>query len=218
MPSSAKRCSKRLHAEHGGDEPRIFVLIGPGGAGKGTVADRLVAGDPSLWLSRSWTTRAPRPGERERGAYVFVDRATFEEAVAAGRFLEWAEFLDNLMGTPVPEPPPGTDVLLEIDVQGALQVLARRPDATVILLVPPSPEVQAQRMAARGDDEAHIERRVALGRTEVEEGRKIAAHTVVNDDLEEALEDVAAIIGRTRARPARPAPLVEPDPHDSEES
>ncbi len=136
------------------------------------MADRLVARDPSLWLSRSWTTRAPRPGEQERGAYVFVDRATFEGAVAQDRFLEWAEFLDNLMGTPMPEPPPGTDVLLEIDVQGAEQVLARRPDATVIMLLPPSPEVQAARLAARGDDEEHIRRRVALGGDEVARGQQ----------------------------------------------
>ncbi len=126
------------------------MLIGPGGAGKGTLAAELVARDPSIWLSRSWTTRAPRPGERERGAYVFVDRPTFEEAVAQGGFFEWAEFLDYLMGTPIPDPPPGRDVLLEIDVQGAEQVLRQRPDATVILLLPPSPEIQAQRLAAQG--------------------------------------------------------------------
>ncbi len=175
------------------------MLIGPGGAGKGTLATELVPRDPSIWLSRSWTTRAPRPGERERGAYVFVDRATFEEAIAAGRFFEWAEFLDHLMGTPIPDPPPGADVLLEIDVQGAEQVLAQRPDATVILLLPPSPEVQAERLAARGDDEEHIRRRVEVGRAEVERGAKIAGHTVVNDDLVQALADLTAILARTRS-------------------
>jgi guanylate kinase len=175
------------------------VLIGPGGAGKGTMAAELVAHDPSLWLSRSWTTRPPRPGERERGAYTFVDRATFEEAIEAGGFFEWAQFLDYLQGTPIPEPPPGADVLLEIDVQGAEQVLAQRPDATVILLLPPSPEVQAARLAARGDDEEHIRKRVELGRSEVARGSAIAAHTVVNDDLPRALAELAAIIDRTRS-------------------
>jgi guanylate kinase len=175
------------------------VLIGPGGAGKGTVAAELVAQDPRLWLSRSWTTRDPRPGERERQAYVFVDRATFEEAVAAGGFYEWAEFLDYLMGTPIPDPPSGSDVLLEIDVQGAEQVLAQRPDATVILLLPPSPQVQAERLAARGDSAEHIARRVELGQAEVERGRAIAAFTVVNDDLRQALGDLAAIIDQTRS-------------------
>jgi guanylate kinase len=174
------------------------VLIGPGGAGKGTVAAALTEQDPSLWLSRSWTTRQPRPGERERGAYVFVDRPTFERAVAEGGFYEWAEFLDYLMGTPIPDPPAGADVLLEIDVQGAEQVLAQRPDATVILLLPPSPEVQAERLAARGDDEEHIRRRVELGRSEVTRGREIAAHTVVNDDLARALAELTAIVERSR--------------------
>ena len=103
------------------------------------------------------------------------------------------------MGTPIPDPPPGADVLLEIDVQGAEQVLAQRPDATVILLLPPSPEVQAERLAARGDDEEHIRRRVDLGRSEVERGAKIAAHTVVNDDLERTLAELAAIVDRTRS-------------------
>jgi guanylate kinase len=175
------------------------VLIGPGGVGKGTLATDLVAGDPTLWLSRSWTTRAPRPGERERGAYVFVDRDTFVAAAEAGGFFEWAEFLGNLMGTPVPAPPPGADVLLEIDVQGAEQVLAKRPDATVILLLPPSAEVQAERLAARGDSADHIVRRVEIGRSEVERGRKIAAHTVINDDLGRAVAEVRAIVDRTRS-------------------
>ncbi len=175
------------------------MLIGPGGAGKGTLAAELVARDPTLWLSRSWTTRPPRPGEVERDAYVFVDRSTFETAIAEGGFFEWAEFLGNLMGTPVPSPPPGADVLLEIDVQGAEQVVAKRPDATVIMLLPPSMAVQAARLAGRGDDEGHIRRRLDKGREEVERGRPLASYTVVNDSLEQAVGDLAAIVDRTRA-------------------
>jgi len=175
------------------------VLIGPSGAGKGTVAAGLVEQDPTLWLSRSWTTRPPRVGEREKGAYVFVDRDAFEAAVGEGRFFEWAEFLGNLMGTPTPDPPSGADVLLEIDVQGAEQVLAQRPDTTVIMLLPPSSEEQATRLAARGDDEADIRRRVDIGRFEVERGARIAHHTVVNEELPQALAEVRDIIQRTRS-------------------
>jgi guanylate kinase len=130
---------------------------------------------------------------------VFVDREMFEDAVSRDLFLEWAEFLDNLMGTPIPDPPPGTDVLLEIDVQGAEQVLEQRPDAVVVMLLPPSPEVQAARLESRGDDEEHVRRRVELGRSEVERGAQIARHTIVNQDLQQAVADLAAIVDTTRS-------------------
>ncbi len=176
----------------------IFVLFGPGGAGKGTVADRLVSGDPALWLSRSWTTRARRTGERD-DAYVFVDRPGFEERVLSGGFFEWAEFLGNLYGTPVPDPPAGRDVLLEIDLQGAQQVRRLRPDATLILLLPPSAEAQEQRLRARGDDESHIAERLRAGTVEEQEGRAIADAVVVNHDVTQATADVAGIVGRYRS-------------------
>jgi guanylate kinase len=184
------------------------VLIGPGGVGKGTVAKRLVAEDPSLWLSRSWTTRARRPGETDE-AYVFTDRETFLARAAAGGFFEWAEFLGHLMGTPVPDPPEGADILLEIDVQGARQVLERRPDATVVLLVPPSAEVQAQRLRGRGDLEDHVARRLARGAEEVAEGRALTRHVVVNDQVEQAVTEVAAIIDHAR-RAQRERPTSAP--------
>ena len=176
----------------------IFVLFGPGGAGKGTVADRLVAGDPDLWLSRSWTTRPRRDGERD-DAYVFVDRDAFEERIRVGGFFEWAEFLGNLYGTPVPDPPAGQDVLLEIDLQGAQQVRRLRPEAVLILLLPPSAEAQEERLRARGDDEAHIAKRLVAGGVEEREGRAIADAVVVNHDVAQATADVAGIVGRYRS-------------------
>ncbi len=192
------------------------MLIGPGGAGKGTVASRLVAGDPGLWLSRSWTTRPRRDGEGD-DAYVFVDRPTFEAEVGRGGFLEWAEFLGNLYGSPWPEPPPGSDVLLEIDLQGARQVVERRPDAVVVLLVPPSPEVQAARLAARGDDPAHVRRRLERGREEVAAGRRLAGHVVVNDEVERAVGEVAGIVDRSRAARRAQLGAGELDDHDSKD-
>jgi guanylate kinase len=176
----------------------IFVLFGPGGAGKGTIAERLVDQVPGLWLSRSWTTRARRPGESE-DSYVFVDRQAFETQVDVEGFFEWAEFLGNLYGTPVPTPPPGSDVLLEIDLQGAQQVRHRRPDATLILLKPPSAEVQEERLRTRGDAESHIAQRLQEGEQEVRIGTEIADAVVVNQDLAQATAQVAGIVGRYRS-------------------
>ena len=162
------------------------------------MAARLVAADPRLWLSRSWTTRARRPGEPE-DSYVFVDRATFEAHAAAGGFFEWAEFLGNLYGTPVPHPGDDRDVLLEIDLQGARQVRALRPDATLVLLLPPSPDVQAERLRSRGDAEDHVARRVAEGAEEERSGRDIADAVVVNDTIAQATSDVASILALRRS-------------------
>jgi guanylate kinase len=153
----------------------------------------LVERVPGLWLSRSWTTRPRRPQESE-DAYTFVDRGRFEDAVASGGFLEWAEFLGHLYGTPVPDPPPGHDVVLEIDLQGACQIKDREPDALVVLLVPPSVEVQRARLRGRGDDDAEVERRVAVGEEEERIGRQLTPFVVVNDDVERAVSEVAGIL------------------------
>jgi guanylate kinase len=153
--------------------------------------------DPHLWLSRSWTTRGRRPGERA-DAYHFVDRATFEARVEAGGFLEWAPFLDYLQGTPTPDPPPGQDVLLEIDVQGARQVRARSPDALLLFLDAPSPDAQRARLEGRGESAARIEQRLALADEERAAARELGATFVINDDLDRAVDEVASLIERAR--------------------
>jgi len=174
------------------------VVSGPGGVGKGTLVDRLVADDPTLWLSRSWTTRPRRPGE-EQDAYCFVDRDTFMTKVRSDGFLEWASFLGNLYGTPVPSPPPGTDVVLEIELQGAAQVCRARPGAVVILVVAPSADVQADRLRARGDEELQVVRRLEVGATEQVTGMALADHVVVNDDLDRAVAELAGIVAWHRS-------------------
>jgi len=156
-----------------------------------------VARDPQLWLSRSWTTRARRPGEAE-DAYHWVDRATFERKVDAGGFLEWAPFLDYLQGTPLPDPPPDRDVLLEIDVQGARQVKERYPAALLVFLDAPSEAAQRARLEERGDSPDRIEQRLALAAMERDAARALGAVFVVNDDLDRAVAELASVIEAAR--------------------
>lgn len=129
---------------------------------------------------------------------MFVDRSTFEAAIAAGAFLEHAEFLGELYGTPLPDPPPGRDLLLEIDRQGAEQVRRLHPDAVVILLVPPSPEVQSERLRRRGDAPDAVETRLRTGADEVAGLRRIADHEVVNESIDQAVAEVAGILAAHR--------------------
>ncbi len=173
----------------------IFVVLGAGGVGKGTVVSRLLRLSDDLWLSRSWTTRPRRPSE-EDDAYNFVSRDQFMARVAAGGFVEWTEFAGNghLYGTPTMEPPEGSDVVLEIDTQGAIQVKERYPHAVLIFIAAPSREAQELRLRQRGDDEASIENRLAIAADEEKLGRELADVVVVNDDLERASKELAGIV------------------------
>ena len=177
----------------------IIVVSGPGGVGKGTIVQALVARDPNLWLSRSWTTRERRPSESD-DAYVFTDTATFERREREGGFLEWTEFLGHYYGSPTPEPAAQEDLVLEIEVDGAQQVKQLHPDALLIFVLPPSREEQERRLRGRGDPNDKVMAR--LKKAEIEEpiGRDLADHVVVNDDLHTTIDEMLSIINAARAR------------------
>jgi len=181
------------------DGSSVVVISGPGGVGKGTLVDQLLARDPRLWLSRSWTTRATRPGESP-DAYRFVTEEEFAAHVERRGFLEWVEFLDYRQGSPVPEPPAGSDVLFEIDIKGAARIKELYPDALLIFIDAPSREVQADRMRGRGDTEDRIAQRVAKATEEAAGAKELGAILVVNDDLDEALGDLEHVIATHRNR------------------
>ncbi len=175
----------------------IIVVSGPGGVGKGTIVDALVKRDPQLWLSRSWTTRERRPSEAE-DAYVFTDSKEFEGRISDGGFLEWTEFLGNYYGTPTPDAGDDRDIVLEIEVDGAQQVKRIAPDAMLIFVLPPSRDEQERRLRGRGDLDHKVLARLKKAEEEEPIGRALADHVVVNDDLDETIDEMLAIIHAAR--------------------
>jgi guanylate kinase len=184
----------------------LIVLAGPSGVGKGSVVQRMRSRDPEgLVLSVSATTRPARAGEVDGVDYRFTNEAEFDRMIRDGELLEWAEvYPGRRYGTPrgfVDESlDRGVDVILEIDVQGAAQVRARDPDAVLILLSPPSFEALEERLRGRGtEDAAGLTERLAAAQRELEQAAWFD-RVVVNDDVERATDQVAAIIEASRTR------------------
>ena len=174
------------------------MVSGPSGAGKSSVVAGLVERLP-FHFSVSMTTRPPRPGEEDGADYFFVDHDRFVAARAAGELLEWAEYSGHLYGTPrsqVEGPlAAGEDILLDIELLGAEQVKAAYPAALLVFIAPPSLEVLEARLRGRGDTgDEQVARRLAVARVQMERARDWFDHTVVNDDLERAIAEVAGIL------------------------
>ncbi len=176
--------------------PVLLVLSGPGGAGKGAVAKALVERDQNLELSRSWTTRPPRK-EEPSNSYVFVDRDAFIAHRKRDGFLEWNEFLGELYGTPRPQS--NGDLLLEIDVAGGRQVQDRRPDVLLVFLEAPSDMELRRRLIGRGETSAIADIRIAEARRERLEAIELGYRTVINDDIDDAVNEIMAMLDARRS-------------------
>jgi guanylate kinase len=178
--------------------PRLAVLSGPSGVGKGTVVARLRELVPQIWVSVSATTRAPRPGEVDGVQYHFRSVAEFERMAAAGELLEHARFAGNCYGTPkapvLEQLAAGHPTLLEIDLQGARRVRAQLPGARLIFLAPPSLEELVQRLTRRGTESAaEFDERMRRAEVELAAAAEFD-HVVVNDELDRAAAQVAALV------------------------
>lgn len=186
-------------------KPKLFVIAAPSGGGKTSLIAALLKQDDHVSLSVSHTTRPPRPGEVDGVHYHFVDEATFLQLVQQGAFLEHARVYDHWYGTSREAVQRllenGCDVLLDIDWQGARQIKRNFPDCCTIFILPPSLETLRKRLSKRAQDsEEVIDRRMRVARAELSHGGEFD-FLIVNDDFDQALDDLHAIVRDGRLRP-----------------
>jgi guanylate kinase len=183
----------------------LFIISGPSGTGKGTICAGLLQSE-KVALSVSMTTRAPRAHEVEGKSYYFVDKERFMKALAEGELCEHAEIYGEYYGTPLTpvktQLEKGIDVILEIDVNGAIQVRERMPEAILVFIMPPSPEELKRRIEGRGTETAErIAKRLERSDSEIAQAGKYD-YCVVNNDIGKAIDDVLAIMEAERGIPS----------------
>lgn len=185
----------------------LFIISAPSGTGKTTLCKQLASNITGLWHSVSYTTRKPRPGEQHGREYFFTDETTFQSMIERHEFVEWARVYGHLYGTPrktlADKIDQGVDVLLEIDVQGAIQVKKKFDDAVSIFILPPSMSVLKQRLQSRASDSSEeIHRRLQKVKEEVWSYREYA-YIVRNEDLTRSLQDLENIFLAERLKTKR---------------
>lgn len=181
---------------------RLFIIAGCSGVGKGTLLKLFLEKNPNIKLSISATTRQPRTNEQDGVNYFFTEKTDFLKSVENNEFLEWAEFSGNYYGTKKSFVEKtlnkNIDLILEIEVKGAKQVKEKMPDATTIFIMPPSVETLEQRLRGRHtEDEETIQRRLNEAKREIEAGKNFD-YTVINDNLEDALNNLQKIFDSER--------------------
>ncbi len=177
---------------------RLFIVSAPSGAGKTTLCKAILKRFPDMVYSISHTTRPPRPGEQNGVDYFFISKDEFEKKIQEKKWLEWAKVFDNYYGTSrefiEDNLFKGKNILLDIDVQGAAQIIARLPQSITIFILPPSMETLKQRLKSRGtDSDAAIAKRFQQAQEEIAQ-KDLYQYHVINDSLEDAVDQIANII------------------------
>ncbi len=187
-----------------GKKGQLYVFTGPSGTGKGTILGQVLEQDKNVFLSVSATTRAPRGREQDGVHYYFLTHEAFEEKIKQGAFLEYAQYVGNYYGTleaPVDQQlAQGRDVVLEIEVQGAMQIHNKRPDAVMVFVAPPSMDELERRLRGRGtESDEKVQGRLQTARQEMGFANRFD-YIITNDRLEDAVADLLAVLAAERCR------------------